>query len=350
MLLHRTVPHAMLAFRFLFLCAALTLAAFPVTAQNVPGWNETPYFGQMALSGGFSGDPRTTDVRAGGSQRNPVSGSGCAGWIGARPDVNVSYSTSGGLDLTISAAGSADINLLVRAPDGSYYCDDDSGDGLNPKLTISSPRSGTYRIWVGTYAETSELVDGVVGISELGRAVSMANRGRGSSGVIQAANGNGRIQAESSRASGGRPTSRASGSIPGWNNDPYSGRASLTSGFDGDPHVISVSAGGAMANPLSGTGCTGYIGNGAPNATVNFAAGSLDLTFSAAASSDLSLVIRAPNGSYYCDDDSGEGYNPKITISGPASGTYQVWVGTYSQSSELIPSRISVSELGRAVD
>jgi hypothetical protein len=333
-----------------FLLAAFTL---PSSAQNIPGWNEAPYFGEMTLSGGFSGDPRTTDVRAGGSQRNPVEGGGCTGWIGARPDLNVTYSTSGGLDLTISAAGTADVNLLVRAPDGRYFCDDDSGEGLNPLLTISSPPSGTYRIWVGTYAESNELVDGVVGISELGRGVSMSNRG-GSSGAIQASNassGSGRIQAASSAGStSSGATSRASGSVPEWNNDPYFGRTNLSSGFGGDPHVISVSAGGAMANPLSGTGCTGYIGNSAPDAVVNFTAGSLDLTFSAAASSDLSLVVRAPNGSYYCDDDSGEGFNPKITINGPGSGNYQIWVGTYSESSELIPSRVGVSELGRAVN
>ncbi len=343
----------MQTFRFLLLCAALIVITHPASAQNVPGWNETPYFGTMTLAGGFNGDPRTTDVRAGGSQRNPVEGGGCTGWIGARPDVNVSYSSSGGLDLTISAAGTADVNLLVRAPDGRYFCDDDSGDGLNPKLTISSPPSGVYRIWVGTYAETSELVDGVVGISELGRGVSMANRG-GSSGTIQASNassGSGRIQAVSSAGSAsGGATARASGSVDGWNNDPYFGRTSLQSGFGGDPHVISVSAGGSMANPLSGTGCTGYIGNSAPDAVVNFTAGSLALTFSAAASSDLSLVVRAPSGSYYCDDDSGDGYNPKIMINGPSSGNYQIWVGTYAQSSELIPSRVGVSELGRAVN
>jgi hypothetical protein len=40
--------------------------------------------------------------------------------------------------------------------------------------------------------------------------------------------------------------------------------------------------------------------------------------------------VRDPSGSWYCDDDSYLDYNPLVSISVPYTGTYEVWVGTYS--------------------
>lgn len=45
-------------------------------------------------------------------------------------------------------------------------------------------------------------------------------------------------------------------------------------------------------------------------------------------------LTRASYNSCYCDND---------------SDNYQVWVGTYSETSEVIPSRVGARELGRGV-
>ena len=57
--------------------------------------------------------------------------------------------------------------LLVNAPDGSWYCNDDS-NGLNPMVSWSSPRSGQYDIWIGTYGSGSGMASATLTISELG--------------------------------------------------------------------------------------------------------------------------------------------------------------------------------------
>ena len=45
-----------------------------------------------------------------------------------------------------------DTSLVINLPNGSWLCDDDAGDGLNPMLKITSPASGIYDIYVGTIA------------------------------------------------------------------------------------------------------------------------------------------------------------------------------------------------------
>jgi hypothetical protein len=65
--------------------------------------------------------------------------------------VRLEHSGSGA-PLIVSADASADTTLLIRAPDGRFYCDDDGGTrGLNPAIRYDSPRAGRYDIWVGSF-------------------------------------------------------------------------------------------------------------------------------------------------------------------------------------------------------
>jgi hypothetical protein len=52
--------------------------------------------------------------------------------------------------VTICVDGDADTTLLIRLPNGSWICDDDSGGGNSPSLTISAV-SGISSVWVGTF-------------------------------------------------------------------------------------------------------------------------------------------------------------------------------------------------------
>ena len=314
--------------------AALLIATAPL-AQEIPGWDGEPYTGTVTLSAGFSGDPHTIDVRPGGTVANPIEGVGCSGYIGMRPDVVLDYAAGDLLDLTVSVASETDVSLVVRTPDGRYLCDDDSGVVYNPLLTIEDPPAGTYRIWAGVFASSDEYVDGVVGFSELGRAATVGDDSATPppAGVASGLGG-----------AGG--TATASGTVEGWDGEPYFGTAVLRAGFTDDPHLITVRAGGSQPNPLDGVGCQGSIGF-SPDAVVRYTAGSLPLTFSASAGQDLSLVVRTPSGRYYCDDDSGEGLNPRLDFEEPESGDYRVWVGTYTEGGAMVDGQLGVSELGR---
>ncbi len=128
--------------------AAAVIVAFAgvAAAQDING---PPTYGTFNLQAGFEPDPAFQDVVAGG--RTDASAiSGCRGMIATNPDVRIIYS-SGQYPLTIWAESSIDTTLVINAPDGTWYCDDDSAGNLNPALRFARPQSGRYEIWVGTY-------------------------------------------------------------------------------------------------------------------------------------------------------------------------------------------------------
>ncbi|MBH5322756.1 hypothetical protein [Aurantiacibacter sediminis] len=143
--------------------AAFVALAAPAVAQDI---NADPHFGTARLSSGFTPDPYTVNVTAGGSlsARN-ISGN-CAGYISNAPDVRLHFD-AGSLPLIISAASSSDTTLVINAPDGSWYCDDDGGNnGLNPRIQMNNPMSGRYEIWIGTYSN-GDMASARLDISEL---------------------------------------------------------------------------------------------------------------------------------------------------------------------------------------
>ena len=143
-------------------------------SDGMPNWRAVPVFGTLNLRAGFSPDPTTRTVAAGGSSQNPVSGEGCAGYLNlSAPDLDLNYTNgTGSLPLTISAASASDISMVVYTPDGRWICDDDSGSDLNPSITFESPQSGNYNIWIATYNATSARPSSTVGFSELRRNVN----------------------------------------------------------------------------------------------------------------------------------------------------------------------------------
>lgn len=125
--------------------------AGPASAQ--PSTSADPNFGTINLSAGFNNDPRVIRVVSGGQTPADSVGRNCAGYVSRAPDVRLNYD-SGSLPLIISAASSDDTTLVVNAPDGRWYCDDDGGvNGLNPSVRFNSPQSGRYEIWVGSYSQ-----------------------------------------------------------------------------------------------------------------------------------------------------------------------------------------------------
>ncbi len=133
--------------RFLFLLAAVAaLAAAPADAQ--PRRNAAP---QQTLE--IADAPVSVSVRAGGSDRNAVPGSGCSGFIeNGRPSATVAVSGDG--PLSIYAQSGTDTTMLVADPAGRWHCSDDA-NGSNPAVTFARAAPGTYVVWVGTFSPTA---------------------------------------------------------------------------------------------------------------------------------------------------------------------------------------------------
>ncbi|MFN5083178.1 peptidase S1 [Brevundimonas sp.] len=109
-----------------------------------------------------------------------------------------------------------------------------------------------------------------------------------------------------------------------------SGSVTLNAGFDPDPYRISVTPGGSIeAQSAVSSSCRGYISN-APDFELTYNAGNWPLLIKVEASADTTLVINGPDGQWYCDDDGGDGTNPLVRFGNPRSGTYDIWIGTYS--------------------
>lgn len=120
------------------------------------------------------------------------------------------------------------------------------------------------------------------------------------------------------------------------------GQVSLNTGFEPDPHSVTVTAGGAFDASTLGSDCTGHIAQRA-DYTLRYRSGSLPLIVSVTSDADTTLAVRAPNGTWYCNDD-GQGLNPVVRIEHPASGRYQIWVGTFG--TDNAPAVLNISEIG----
>ena len=125
--------------------------------------------------------------------------------------------------------------------------------------------------------------------------------------------------------------------------EPTYGTVSLSAGFPDDPYGVELASGGTIAASDVISGCTGFIAN-APDVRLNYDAGSLPLILAVASDADTTLVINGPDGSWYCDDDSGGDLNPEIAFDEPQSGKYDIWVGTYA-AAEVHPAELYISEI-----
>ncbi len=94
------------------------------------------------------------------------------------------------------------------------------------------------------------------------------------------------------------------------------------------PASLDVEAGGPDRNAIPGSGCSGYIRNAAPVATVTHTGGPLSIYVTSG--TDTTLLVSDPSGRWQCSDDA-NGSNPGVTFSTGAAGTYTVWVGAFSQ-------------------
>ncbi len=289
--------------------AAVTLMAAPAYAQNL-NTGATGSFGQVRLRAGFTPDPHSVTVSAGGEIDATRASEDCnGGYITSRPQFSLRY-TPDGRALYIGATSDVDSTIAVRTPNGEWLCNDDANSSLNPMVTISEPRSGRYQIWVGRFGTQGELSPAVLNISEIA------------------------------------PAPEVSGEVPSYAFDPAYGAIELTAGFQPDPRAQEIAAGGNIHASVLGGSCTGWIAQ-APDYRVHWTAGSgqLPLVFSVNSAADTTLVVNDAQGNWVCDDDSGNGpLNPSISFQNAPSGQYDIWVGTYAEG-DLQPSVLQVSEV-----
>lgn len=95
-----------------------------------------------------------------------------------------------------------------------------------------------------------------------------------------------------------------------------------------DVTSLDVRAGGPDRNVVPGNGCSGFISNALPTASVQSQGGG-PLAIYVTSGTDTTLLVADPTGRWHCSDDA-SGSNPAVTFARAAPGEYKVWVGSFS--------------------
>ncbi len=106
-----------------------------------------------------------------------------------------------------------------------------------------------------------------------------------------------------------------------------------------DLSTTTIQAGGPDRNAVPGSGCSGFIRNAAPTASVVHGGGVLSIY--AMSDTDTTLLVADPAGRWHCSDDA-EDIHPGVTFASGAAGTYMVWVGTFSPDAAGAAARLYV--------
>lgn len=131
--------------------------------------------------------------------------------------------------------------------------------------------------------------------------------------------------------------------------DAYSGAISLTAGFDDDPRVITISAGGLVdLSDSTQYDCVGFVSE-APDYKIDYTTGSagLELSFIALSEIDTVLLVNTPDGEWHCNDDYSDefGLSAGLTFDQPLAGVYDIWVGVYDQEDIYAEADLYITEL-----
>jgi hypothetical protein len=140
--------------------------------------------------------------------------------------------------------------------------------------------------------------------------------------------------AGSATAAASGPPSGAPSSVPSgtaalnWRLDPSYGNVELTGGFTPDPYAADLESGGEIDVSYLGEGCVGFASE-APDFDVMYTPDGAELLrlYFVAASSDTTMVVNAPDGSWYCSDDADGSIDPMVDLATPEEGLYDIWIG-----------------------
>ncbi|UJR84019.1 hypothetical protein [Sandaracinus amylolyticus] len=221
----------------------------------------------------------------------------CRGYVPDAPQLVLRSSRPMSLRIAPQAV-SGDLVMLVVAPDGRVLCDDDGGGSLNPLISAVVP-PGDTRVWVGTYHH-AESIDFTLAIS-----------GREASAMPDA----------SGLASHGTPST------------PVIDGPDVT-------HAITGTVQPVTAASTQDASCRGYLPI-EPQLTLRLARDAA-VRLHASGQSDLVMLVREPDGTVKCDDDSGHGNEPQIATLLRA-GDHPVWVGSFSETASAVPYSLEVS-------
>lgn len=132
---------------------------------------------------------------------------------------------------------------------------------------------------------------------------------------------------------------------PSYNNPTVFGSATLNAGFQPDPYVRNVTAGGTVDLSRCINDAWGYVVT-RPDFRLFYdgssPTGQLIFALESRSNVDPVLLVNAPDGSWHFNDDY-SGVDSAVVFSNPMAGQYDVWTGSYERSSNN-PAQLIVTE------
>ncbi len=283
-----------------------------------------PFSGTLYLGGGEDNwlNPTLVSALGGTSEESGVDasslGAGCGFFIPSRPDVVVNWEEQADVDkLRFFLLSMGDLSLALVTPSGEVVCSDDLNPlVLDPYIEVENPEAGTYAAFLGSYegdavypafvvVTTQDINPATMDIAQL------FPRNIDPRGVPQ-------VLSLDLLESAGQGTVQPDGGELSESSLPFS--ADLSAG--GELGAFNLD----QPNDL----CTGFISASPTFSFESTSAESPGVIFFES-NEDTTLVVRAPDGSFICDDDThgSENINPSVALT-LVNGNYQVWVGSFS--------------------
>lgn len=262
---------------------------------------------------------------------------GCEGYYSAVPTLGVNLAEPTPYwRLFVLSGSDADTTLIVRMPDGRFYCGDDSYRTLDPTVNVVGNLStGTALVWVGSYRNDAP-ANGVLVLTRGMADPTAPNRSPASANAAQAA------QATLPPPPTLDFTANTAPALPPDfpltpNAEPNYGDAVINASAiftqnavaGGDVDVSTL----ALADLVSGEACNGFV-TAQPDLRISWSGGANLLITSFVGDGDATLLLRAPDGRWFCNDDSNGTASPSIAIAAPPTGVYAIWIGSYSLSNQ----------------
>lgn len=298
-------------------------------------FSSDPFFSSISVAGG------TVDIAGLNldvSQQNRAQA--CTGVYNTAPTLVLTLEQSLPYLRAFFVADSPEANpaLIVRMPDGQWYCGNDSFDTLNPTIhIIGNPSSGTLRVWVGS-SGASEFISGTLYFTR-------GNASPAPEGVIGLPTPTLPPPALTPVA---LPTAVLMPTLPQVTNPtgldpraaPNFGMVSL--GAAVVPYTLEANGGGALDASSLGETCVGFV-TAQPDYRVQWSGAGGFLRFYFVGLGDTTLVVYGPDGVWHCNDDSFYSVNPTVDVLDAVPGTYNVWIGSYD-SGLTIPGTLHITE------
>lgn len=270
------------------------------------------------LEAGFPLDPTFVSVQGGGEIDASLLSSECVGYVNRQPVVTVNW-TGDAPFVEAFFVSDSDPTLAILTPDGQLLCNDDANeDLLDPVIEISEPVTGTYQIWVGSYAK-GQLIPGVLVLT----TDPEVNIGTFNLGALIRRPLVPEVRAAPKLAATREAALTAINDLKA---------DAVTAAPDGQPVSVSLTLSGTI--PLFEMGlpdpvCNGLV-SGVPDFVFDWTGEGEPFTLFFEGDSDATLLVLSGDGELLaCGDDAeaGVNLNPQVTVSDAKPGLYGVWVG-----------------------